>query len=86
MQKEGAIYFKMEVSYGEPTEFDQQGCDGMFIKSIEKTDVIAKLEAVARQGEELESWLDTSPYSNFEEHIEAIKRFRKALKEAEGLY
>ena len=43
--KLGVIYFKMAVSYGEPTEFDGVGCDGMYIESIEKTDDIAQLKA-----------------------------------------
>ena len=37
------IYFKMIVS-GEPTKYDDVGCDGLYIESIEKTDEVAQLE------------------------------------------
>ena len=35
MTKTDAIYVKVNISYGEPTEFDNIGCDGMFIESTE---------------------------------------------------
>ena len=38
------IYFKMIVS-GDPTKYDDVGCDGLYIESIEKTDEVAQLEA-----------------------------------------
>lgn len=44
--KKGVMYFKMVVSYGDPTEFDDAGCDGMFIESVEKTNEVAELKAL----------------------------------------
>ena len=44
---EGVLYFKIIYS-GKPTEFDADGCDGMYIKSCEQVnDEIKLLEDVA---------------------------------------
>ena len=49
MNKKGVIYFKMILSYGEPTELDNTGCDGMYVESVEKTLEFNKLIDLSRE-------------------------------------
>jgi len=35
MPESDTIYVKVVVSYGKPTEFDDVGCDGLYIQSTE---------------------------------------------------
>ena len=57
--KHGALYVRVVVSYGEPTELDDVGCDGMFIESTETcTKDVANLLRVARAGYALAAYID----------------------------
>ena len=57
--KQGILYVRLVVSYGEPTEFDDVGCDGMFIESTEMcTKDVANLLRVAKAFKVLMPYLD----------------------------
>ena len=54
------IYVKVAVSYGKPTEMDNEGCDGLFIESTkvctkEVTQLKAEVEDLRKAGDELVS-------------------------------
>ena len=81
--KQGTIYVRLVVSYGEPTEFDDVGCDGMFIESTETcTKDVANLLRAAKAFRALMPYLDRFI------DVEALIPWRggkKALKEVEHL-
>jgi len=64
MPKTNTIYVKVVMSYGKPTEFDDVGCDGLYIESTEIcTEEIKQLktEKEKLRGKVLEMCTDLLP-------------------------